>query len=600
MKQQLSFFEILMICIGTIIGTGIFLIPGLSAKIAGTNSLIIWFAIAITSIPMGLTFANLSGFFKRSGGPIIFAKTAFGDFFGFIAGWTSWAIAAITISGLALAIPFFLSFSFNLSFMQKTLISFAVLTALTAINYFGIKFGSRMQTLLTLITLIVLLSFIIFASQKINIENFSFTNINLSASLVTAVLIFEAFAGWEACTIIAGEVKNSRKTIPKAIIITAIVIAILYFLIALISIGVAGASALALSSAPLVQVVSFSGTATMLMLVSIIIINIACLNSWIMTTSHLPYALAKENLFIDFFEHKNKYGIPDRALFLQFVFSSLLVSGGNYVNILFLAVSLIIILYMLCFLSALKLRKIRESSFKINPIIIIFSIIILLILFTQIDVWIIITGISITIIGVPAYVLLKLWNDRNFIEKFYDKISLIFDFMFPICYGDKERKKVLKNAEIKKNHTILDYGCGTGITTMELAKKAKKIIAADISKKQIEKAFEKSKHDNIIFVKISKFAPFEHETFDRIIAVGVLDHFAYPEKELKQLNKVLKKGGIISCLCFGTSLGIPSQKFLRRDNIIKNIFKRAGFSEISVERRKKWLTEYIFIKARKI
>jgi len=554
--------------------------------------------VAAATIPMGMTFANLSGIFKRSGGPVVFVKTAFGDFFGFIAGWSSWFIAAAVISSLALAIPFFISVVLELSPLSRLLISLSVLSGLTALNYFGAKFGAKIQVIFTLSTLFVFGFFIVFGLQKFDFDNFLPIYFNNSI-LLAAVLIFEAFAGWEACTIIAEEVKQTRKFMPRAIIITTITVAILYSLIAFVSMGAAGASVLASSQAPLVQALSFSKEAMLFMLVATIVINIACLNSWILTTSRLPYALAREKLFLDFFEHINKHGVPDRSLFLQFLVSSLLVVGGTYIVVLSLTISVIIVLYILCFLSAIKLRKTHDSSFKIPTALPVFSIIVLLVFLTQIDLWIIVAGISSIFLAVPVYVILKLWSDRNFIEKFYDRLSLIFDFLFPIWYGKDEREVVLRNAELEKKHVILDYGCGTGITTMELAKRVKKIVAVDISRKQIEKAFKKNRHENIVFVKISSFAPFEPETFDRIIAVGVLDHFVWPEKELKQLNKVLKKRGIISCLCFGNSLGMPTQKFLRKDNIIKNIFKRAGFSDIKILRKRKWLTEYIFIKAKK-
>lgn len=594
MKQQLNFLEILMISIGTIIGTGIFLIPGIVANLIGPGSILLWGLIALLSLPMGFSFAELSKNFSKSGGPILFVKSAFGDFFGFIAGWTSWIISAVTISSLAIAVSFYFSFFIEMVFFQKILLSCFIIFLFTFVNYFGVKTGARAQIFLTLMTLVILSFFIIFGIPEVSVENFfPLFPLGLGFLGLSLALILEPFIGWETLTIIAEEVRNPRKYIPKAIIITTVLVAVFYVSIIFISLGSTSWQIIAASSTPLLSVMeNLSSKFVFLTAVAIILVSVACLNSWVLTTSRLPYAMAKEKMFLDSFKNLSKYNTPTRALVLQALIAMFIVFLG-YQNSILLILSNAFVLYVLCFLSLIKL-----SNKRLFPII---SIIASIILFTQIGFSAIVTGLIVIFLGIPVYSLIKLTNDRKFTESFYNRISFVFDFLFPLWYKN-ESKEVLRNAELKDDQVILDYGCGSGFTTLEIAKAVNaKIVAADIARKPMEKAIKRIEKmgKDVIFVKLTKATPFEKETFDRIICVAAIDHFVKPEKELKQLYRVLKKNGIASFLAFGKSLGIPPEKFLRHDKNVKNVFRRAGFKSVIVNRKKRLGSEYIFIKAKK-
>lgn len=602
MKYKLSFFEILMICVGNIIGTGIFLVPATAAGLMGPGSLLLWILAALLSIIMGLCFAELSSMFSRSGGPMIFVKTAFGDFAGFISGWTTWTLSCITISSLAIAIPYYISFLFSLNFFERTCISLLIIFIFSIVNYIGIKFSARTQICLTLMTLAIFLVFIGIGLPHIEIKNFQpLFPLGLGALGIALAFTIEPFMGWEASTIIAEEVREPRKYIPKALAAAIIIIAIIYVLTVFVSLGTISWSVLAASPAPLAQAASFSAGFSLFMVIAAIFVNAACLNAWTLTTARLPPAMAKQKLFLDYFAKLSSRGTPTRAIALQAIFASAIVFVGSYEGSILLLLSNALILYILNFLSNIKLKqKISDIRFKIPIVFPIASIVFSVFLLTQINPFVLLSGLAIIFLGVPAYVFIKLTSDIKFIENFYDRISFIFDFSFKLWYGRKEIEKVLKNAELQKGSVVLDYGCGTGITTMEVAKLVKNVVAVDISKKQIKKAIKKTKklaRENVIFVKTSSLKKFDTGSFDRIICVVTIDHFVKPEKELEELARVLKNGGVASFLAFGKSLGMMPQKFLRHDNTIKNLFERAGFRKISIERVKKMLAEYIYVKA---
>ncbi|NOZ81805.1 MAG: amino acid permease [Candidatus Micrarchaeota archaeon] len=567
MKRVLGFWQLLSVSLGSIIGTGIFLIPEISYSLAGKGAFFFWLLAGLLSFLMAGTFAFLSKNFTKSGGPILYVKK-FGEFPGFLAGWLAWLVSVMTISSLALAIPIYLS---KIQPVNAFAISVSVILLLTLINYFGVSFGIRAQMLLTGGTFFLLLWFISFTFPPSEIP-LSFPEASLPFFLLLA-LVLEPFIGWEAPTIIAGEVKNPKKTVPKAIMLTALIVFILYILLV--------SGTYAISSGSVIDVVPpelFS-----LSVWAVVLINIACLNSWILASSRIPFSLAKENLLVKKFSHVSRFGTPGFSLFFQAVLASCVVFLGYLQNI-YLILSSALVLYLLCFLSAGRkalpvafITFLMLVSLPLNSLVFISAFVLL---------------------SVPLYALVKLTNDRKFVEKFYNFISPVFDVLFPLIYRE-ERKEVIKNAELRDGLTVLDYGCGTGLTTSEILSAADvRVVAVDIAKKPMKKALERTKkHGKTVYIKISRPAPFESETFDRIICVGALDHFENPVKELKELYRVLKKGGIASFLAFGKSLGIPPEYFLRTDRNLKSVFRKAGFTKVSIKRKKRLGTEYIFIKA---
>ena len=124
----------------------------------------------------------------------------------------------------------------------------------------------------------------------------------------------------------------------------------------------------------------------------------------------------------------------------------------------------------------------------------------------------------------------------------------------------------------------------------------------DISVKQLEKGVEKAKKlpglPNVVFVKEEEEAmPFEANTFDVLISVGVLSYQADPATLLREFKSVLKPGGRVSILDFGRVLFFPGPKFLKSTEVIKNTFKSAGFKDVSIVRHSGMFCEYYYITA---
>jgi ubiquinone/menaquinone biosynthesis C-methylase UbiE len=150
---------------------------------------------------------------------------------------------------------------------------------------------------------------------------------------------------------------------------------------------------------------------------------------------------------------------------------------------------------------------------------------------------------------------------------------------------------------------VLDFGAGSGITTIEIAKRIGRhglVVAIDLSEKQLIKAVKKSRairHPNIIFMRASK-TNFKKNSFDAITMVNVLEHLKYPEKELKTIFCYLRKGGRFSALSFGKSFGIPAPEHISSREKIKKLFAISGLN-VNIKVEKKKFTEYWYIWGRK-
>ena len=153
--------------------------------------------------------------------------------------------------------------------------------------------------------------------------------------------------------------------------------------------------------------------------------------------------------------------------------------------------------------------------------------------------------------------------------------------------------------------TVLDFGCGTGITTLELARRLKEkgtIVALDLSKKQLEKAFYKIEQameiSNVVFIKESHLVPFKKNSFDAIVSVGTLGHLDDPKEALEKIFSFLKPNGCFCFLSFGKAFGIPSQEFLSEKDQIYELFKNVD-PDVRIKKEYRKFTEYWHIWGKK-
>lgn len=621
LKREIGFKTLVLLSINAILGTGIFFLPAIGAMYAGPASLISWMIMAIVAVFISFYFAELVSMFPKAGGVYEFVKRSFGEFPSFIVGWTAWIIANITIAMLIVGSLIYLLG--NAPFYLHILLSLFLIILLNYISYKGIKHGAKMLFFFGIATLTAILVLIFSGILVIEVKNFlPFLVFPVSSIFIALFFISETFFGWETATFLAEETKNARKILPKALIVSTAIIAFLTIALSFVALGVVNWKEFSLAKAPLAYLASvlFGSTGGKIFALFMFIPLIGTAAGWIVSSPRLLMAMARDKLLIPQLQKvHSKYRTPRNAIIFQTIVVSVITFIGfaSYKVLLSLLLPLVIIVYSIVLLCIVKLRitkpdlkRYYKAPFgRTGPIVIIlFNFWLLFMWLQQVEgsFSLFLIGLMLIAIGIPIYALIKL-QDRRFVEKLFNVLSYVYDFLLPFWYGKKERKKLIDGANIKNGNIVLDYGCATGIDIPKLVKLCGgkgKVVALDISIKQLGRSMKRieklSGLPNVILVKEEKKGmTFEKNTFDAILSVSILTYQKEPEKFLSYIHKILKAKGRVSILDFGKALFFPPPEHLESKKKIYFLFKKTGFKNIEIKEKMKWFTKYYFITAEK-
>jgi len=352
LKRELSLLDLVFLGMGAIIGSGIFMIPGIAAGLAGPASIFIWILVGVGAIIMSLVIAELSAFFQEAGGSYVYVRNAFGNLPGFVIAWLSCTISWITISMLISAATDYLSFVLPFNDLSKVVFNIVLLAVLVKVNIAGVRSGALLQKFLSGFALLVLTGLAAVGATQVEVTNLVVIPDLTSATIIATILIIlEPFIGWETVTFLSEEASDPS-LIPKAIIITTMGVTIVYFLVSFTALGVVPSAELGESNAPLSlmaqQVLgpSAGGIGSTFMAFSAFLIMVGTANSWVLSSSRLPYSLARRGYFPSLLAELNDADVPYVAIYLQFIISSVFLAWGKYEALLHLLVPLALILYL--------------------------------------------------------------------------------------------------------------------------------------------------------------------------------------------------------------------------------------------------------------
>jgi APA family basic amino acid/polyamine antiporter len=313
LKRSLGLSMATALVIGNMVGSGVF---GLPSSLAGTGpiSLLSWVFTGAGAILLALVFANLGRAYPRTGGPYAYARRAFGDFAGF---WTAWGYWIAAWAGNAAIATIFVSYAsvFWPSLGTNNALAFAlglsVIWVLTLANIAGVRESGVIQVITTVLKFVPLLLIGLIGLFYMHSGNFSPFDPN-HASLVghwhaisfAATLTLWAFLGLESATIPAEEIKDVKRTLPRATIFGTVITTALYILATVAIMGVIPAATLANSNAPFADAArSIFGASVLGMSPSKLVAAVAmistfgALNGWILIQGRIPLAAAEDGLF---------------------------------------------------------------------------------------------------------------------------------------------------------------------------------------------------------------------------------------------------------------------------------------------------------------
>jgi APA family basic amino acid/polyamine antiporter len=428
LKRRLNLFDATLLVIGNVVGAGIFTTSGFLAGELPQPLLFvaIWVIGGLLTLCGALTYAEMAGMFPRSGGDYQFLKEAYGPWAGFLLGWVSfWVITPGSIAVLSIAMVAYIKGFFPLHYaLSEKFLAVAIIFLLSFINYRGVRLSGTIQDIFTLGNLLIILALILggLTSGNGNWQHFTTASSvslpfpKLFGPAMIAVLF--TYSGWFASAYIGAEVKNPERNLPFSLLLGTIIVTLFYTAMNLVYLYALPLSQLkgTVNVAQLAAKTLFNPTVAQVVSLSIILAISGSINATILGGTRIYYAMAEDKIFWSPLKKLHpKYGTPHFSILSQMILACFLVSLGTFGQLL----SYVVFVMLLSSIAAgiahfiLRLRKpglprpYRTKAYPIAPL-----------LFICFYIWIAaqiacarpltsITGLLITLSGLPFFIWLK-------------------------------------------------------------------------------------------------------------------------------------------------------------------------------------------------
>ena len=337
LRRDIGFFGAAFLVLNAMIGAGIFALPGKVAVNAGLLSPWLFLAVGVVFLAVVLTFAELSSYFRESGGPVLYATHAFGPLAGFGTGWILFLSRMTAFAANANVMAIYLGSLlpwFGEGAGRVAVISIITL-GLTYANIRGVKDGVRTMGFFTILKVLPLILLVLLGLQHVTADA-----LIPSASAViedlggTTLLLVYAYVGFETMAVTAGETAEPRRTLPRALIRTVIGTGLLYFLIVLVFISVIPEDTYA--DATLVDVGrSLAGAAGAIGITLAAVFSIGGnLAGTMIAGPRLIFALAENRLLPAWFGNIHpKYATPDHSILVMGGLALVMALTGSFVEL---------------------------------------------------------------------------------------------------------------------------------------------------------------------------------------------------------------------------------------------------------------------------
>ena len=329
LKKEIGLYGLTMVAIGSCIGSGIFLTPGQIATNLPTPFLIllVWVVGGVVTLTGALTFAELGAMFPEAGGVYVYLKEAYGDLFGFLYGWAYLlVISSGAIAALSIAFATYINFLIPLGKTGIKVVAILSIICLTIINIIRVKAGEIFSNIFTGLKLvgiagIVIIGFFLGNPELIGQNQGAATSPGslISAFGLALIGVLWSYGGWQHASFLAGEVKNSRRTVPKAMIIGAVVVTSAYVLINLAYLFLLPVEKIAASesvAADAIKTIFPFGGSLIAAVIAISVIGTAGI--YTLSAPRIYFAMARDGLFFKrLTKVHDRFHTPVNAILVQ-------------------------------------------------------------------------------------------------------------------------------------------------------------------------------------------------------------------------------------------------------------------------------------------
>ncbi len=351
------------------VGSGIFTLPAVVAAYLGPASFIAYLLCAILISMVLLCFVESGSKVTLSGGAYVYIERAFGPFVGFLASTLFWfgyclmadaAVANIVCDNLAVFFPLFKQSVWRYSLMAL------LFGGIAWLNVLGVKQGATLMEIFTVAKLLPLLLFIVIGSFYVHPENYVVTEWPSWKKIgEVSIILFFAFGGAEASLSASGEIKRPSYTVPRGVLLGALIILLLYVSIHLVAQGILGQNLANYPDAPLATVaqVVMGDAGNALMVLGALLSGFGLISGDILTSSRLPYSSARDGLLPTFLAAVHpKYATPHFSIVFYSGLGFTMAVSGGFRQLAILASAALLCVYVGVVLATIRLRKFKSAE----------------------------------------------------------------------------------------------------------------------------------------------------------------------------------------------------------------------------------------------
>lgn len=436
LERVLGLRELILIVIGTVIGSGIFIVPATVLQQTGGDigpALLVWLIAGILSLLGALTYGELGAMDPEAGGLYVYIRDAFGPLPAFLYGWTLFfVISSGSVATLAVASTGYLSQLVPLSPLAARLVALAIVAVIAAVNVRGTRKSAAVQDWSTLIKTVAIIGLSLvmlvlghgISQLRGHIWPASVRPSLLSGVGIAMIGVLWAYEGWQYVTFSAGETRDPQRTFPRGIIIGTSLLIAIYMLANVAYIAALGPVAAAQSPriASDAVGVTLGAAAAKLVAATIVLSMFSAANGLTLTAPRVYYAMARDGIFFRrLAEVHPRFGTPAFAVIASSAWAMLLAATGTFTTLLTYVVFTGWIFYALGALSIFSYRRSRPNAtrpfrvpgYPVTPILFVLASAAIVVNTLMTQPGIALRGLIIVAVGVPAFYAWQAQRRRN-------------------------------------------------------------------------------------------------------------------------------------------------------------------------------------------
>jgi APA family basic amino acid/polyamine antiporter len=392
LKRSLSLLDATAISVGAIIGGGIFVVTGIVANLAGSALIISIVIAAAIAFFTALSYAELSAWQPVEGSVYEYARQVISPFSGFLTGWMFMVANTFTGAAVSLGFAYYLIAAFPS--LPPNVVAAVLCLSFTALNFFNARESARINTVLVAAKLLILGFFVVFGAINTNTTNFTPFELFNTGVLYGAFFIFFAYTGFGRVAVIAEEVIDAKRNVPRALFLSLAISTVVYVLVGIVAVGLVGSAALANSNSPLIAAINATESPLAVNVVAFggLLATASVLLTAILGVSRMAYSMARrKDMPQGLAKLHSKFFTPYYSIWAVGILMAVLVLFFDLTGVVAVSTFGALFYYAMTNAAALKLKIEQRRYHKLFPTVGLCTCIVLLafILFAATQAWII-------------------------------------------------------------------------------------------------------------------------------------------------------------------------------------------------------------------